>query len=63
MGKEELYKDSSWLPENMVIVPKLAVVEQKHNENSSYCGGGMDWVVVCLFVYDSGRTGGHKDRN
>lgn len=47
MGKEELYKDFCWFPENMVIVSKLAVVERKKerkkNENSSYRGGGVDW--------------------
>lgn len=46
MGKEELYKDFCWFPENMAIGPKLAAVEQKRekkkHKNSSYRGGGVD---------------------
>lgn len=35
MGKEELYKDFCWFPENKAIVPKLAVVERKKKKTKT----------------------------
>lgn len=56
MGKEELYKDFCWFPENMAIVPKLAVVERKKKNNTKILAA-VEVVWTGVFD-DSGGMGG-----
>lgn len=54
VGKEELYKDFCWFPENMAIVPKLAAVERKKNTKIL---ATVEVVWTGVFDDDSGGTG------
>lgn len=60
MGKEELYKDFCWFPENMAIGPKLAAEERKkkkktHTHTKILATVEVVWTGV--FDDDSGGTG------
>lgn len=57
MGKEELYKDFCWFPENMAIVPKLAAVEQKKKKKNTKILATVEVVWTGVFDDDSGGTG------
>lgn len=58
MGKEELYKDFCWFPENMAIGPKLAAVEQKKKKKkNTKILATMEVVWTGVFDDASGGTG------